>query len=53
MKDRVLTIEQMQELVALGADTSTASMCWYPMTLSYKTMEEIIFKAFFSNYFPT
>ena len=24
----------MQELVALGVDTSTASMCWFPMTLS-------------------
>lgn len=34
MKDKVLTIEQMQELVVLGVDTSTASMCWFPMTLS-------------------
>ena len=31
MKDKVLTIEQMQELIALGVDTSKASMCWFPM----------------------
>lgn len=30
MKDKVLTIEQMQELVALGIDTSKASMIWNP-----------------------
>ena len=29
MKDRVLSIEQMQELVALGVDTSKASLYWY------------------------
>ena len=27
MNEQVLTIEQMQELVALGVDTSKASMC--------------------------
>ena len=31
MNEQVLTIEQMQELIALGIDTSKASMCWFPM----------------------
>lgn len=34
MKEQVLSIKQMQELIALGFDTSKASMCWFPMTLS-------------------
>ena len=34
MKEQVLSIKQMQELIALGVDTSKASMCWFPMTLS-------------------
>lgn len=28
MKEQVLSIEQMQELIKLGIDTSKASMCW-------------------------
>lgn len=28
MKNKILTIEQMQELIALGIDTSKASMYW-------------------------
>lgn len=30
MKDQVLSIKQMQELIALGIDASKASMCWFP-----------------------
>lgn len=28
MKDQVLSIEQMQELINMGIDVSNASMCW-------------------------
>lgn len=28
MKDQVLSIEQMQELIDMGIDVSNASMCW-------------------------
>lgn len=28
MEEQVLTAEQMQELIAMGVDTSKASMCW-------------------------
>ena len=30
MNNQVLSIEQMQELIELGIDTSKASMLWYP-----------------------
>lgn len=35
MKDQVLSIEQMQELIELGIDTSKASMCWITTRTPY------------------
>lgn len=35
MKEKVLSVEQMQHLKELGVDTSKASMCWYAI---YETL---------------
>lgn len=42
MNEQVLTIEQMQELIALGIDTSKASMCWFPMMELDENMKPVV-----------
>ena len=42
MNEQVLTIEQMQELIALGIDTSKASMCWFPMMELDENMKLVV-----------
>lgn len=42
MNEQVLTIEQMQELIALGIDTSKASMCWFPMMEIDENMKPVV-----------
>ena len=42
MNEQVLTIEQMQELIALGVDTSKASMCWFPMMELDENMKPVV-----------
>ena len=42
INEQVLTIEQMQELIALGVDTSKASMCWFPMMELDENMKPVV-----------
>lgn len=55
MEDQVLPIEQMQELIELGIDTSKASMCWmsYPSLLNKdkRTKELVINSSVNKRYF--